>query len=130
MMEMDNHGFSVAVLRLLTDTVKKLKADQVDQLVEGKAKLAFVPPGAMVVFPGPDATEVRSRLASAASRQDAAQYLASLKLKKADLVSLATQLEIAFVSKDTMPVIQRKIVEATAGVREDHSAIRDRSRGR
>ncbi len=127
---MDNHGFSLAVLRLLTDIVKKLKADQLDQLVEGKAELTFVPPGAAVVFPGPDASEVRSRLASAASRQDAAQYLVSLKLKKADLVSLAKQLDISVVSKDTMPVIQRKIVEGTVGVREDHSAIRDRSWGR
>jgi hypothetical protein len=127
---MDNHGFSVAVLRLLTDIVKKLKADQLDQLVEGKAELTFVPPGAAVVFPGPDAGEVLARLANAASRQEAAQYLAGLKLKKADLVSLAKQLDIAVVSKDTMAVIQRKIVEGTAGVREDHSAIRDRSWGR
>jgi len=124
---MDNHGFSVAILRFLTDTVKKLKADQIDQLVEGKAELTFVPPGAVVVFPGPDASEVRDRLASAASRQVAAQYLASLKLKKPDLVSLAKQLDIAVVSKDTIPTIQRKIVEGTVGVREDHSAIRDRS---
>ena len=123
----DNHSFSVAVLRLLTDVVKKLKADQVDQLVDGKAELTFVPPGAAVVFPGPDANEVRARLANAPSRQDASQYLAGLKLKKVDLVSLAKQLDIAVVSKDTIPVIQRKIVEGTVGVREDHSAIRDRS---
>jgi hypothetical protein len=127
---MDNHGFSVAVLRLLTDIVKKLKADQVDQLVEGKAALAFVPPGAAVVFPGPDAGEVRARLAAAGSRQEAAEYLAGLKLKKPELISLAKQLAIAVVSKDTVPVVQRKIVEGTAGVREDHSAIRDRSWGR
>jgi hypothetical protein len=127
---MDNHGFSVAVLRLLTDIVKKLKADQLDQLVEGKAELTFVPPGAAVVFPGPDASEVRARLATAASRQDATQFLASLKLKRADLVSLAKQLDIAVLSKDTIPVIQRKIIEGTVGVREDHSAIRDRSWGR
>jgi hypothetical protein len=124
---MDNHGYSVAVLRLLTDILKKLKADQVDQLVEGKAELTFVPPGAVVMFPGPDASEVRTRLASSASRQDATQYLASLKLKKADLVSLAKQLDIAIVGRDTMSVIQRKIVEGTVGAREDHSAIRDRS---
>jgi hypothetical protein len=124
---MDNQGFSVAILRLLTDIVKKLKGDQLDQLVEGKAELKLVPPGAAIVFPGPDAGEVRDRLASAASRQEAAQYLAGLKLKKPDLVSLAKQLDIAVVTKDTMPTIQRKIVEGTVGVREDHSAIRDRS---
>lgn len=122
---MDNHGFTVAVLRLLTDVVKKLKADQVDQIVEGKATLAFVPPGATVVFPGPDADEVRARLASIASRDEATRYLAGLKLRKAELVSLAKQLDIAVTSRDTMAVLQRNIVEGTVGARTDHSAIRD-----
>jgi hypothetical protein len=122
---MDNHGFTVTVLRLLTDVVKKLNADQVDQLVEGKAKLAFVPPGAAVVFPGPDADEVRARLSSIASRHEATEYLAGLKLKKADLVSLAKQLDIAVASKDTVTVLRRNIVEGTVGARADHSAIRD-----
>jgi hypothetical protein len=124
---MDNHDFSVAVLRQLTDVIKKLKADQVEQLAEGKASLTFLPPGASVVFMGPDADEVRARLAAAQSRREAADYLAGLKLKKPELVSLAKQLDIAVVSKDTVPAVHRKIIDGTAGVREDAAAIRDPS---
>lgn len=127
---MDNHEFSVAVLRQLTDIIRKLKAEQVEQLAEGKASLTFLPPGASVVFPGPDADEVRTRLAAAQSRREAADYLASLKLKKPELISLAKQLDIAVVNKDTMPVVHRKIIDGTAGVREDAAAIRDSSWGR
>jgi hypothetical protein len=127
---MDNHEFSVAVLRVLTDVIKKLKADQVEQLAEGKASLTFLPPGAAITFPGPDAGEVRARLAAARSRQEATNYLASLKLKKADLVSLAKQLDIAVASKDNMDVVHRKIIEGTAGAREDAAAIRDPAWGR
>jgi hypothetical protein len=127
---MDNHEFSVAMLRVLTDIVKKLKADQVDQLVEGKASLTFLPPGASVTFPTPDAGEVRARLAAARSRQEASNYLDSLKLKKADLVSLAKQLDIAVLSKDAVDVVRRKIIEGTVGAREDAAAIRDPAWGR
>jgi len=124
---MDNHEFSVAVLRLLTDVIRKLKPEQVEQLAEGKAGLTFLPPGASVVFPGPNAGEVRAGLAAARSRSEATNYLAGLKLKKAELVSLAKQFDIAVTSKDTMPVIQRRIVDGTVGSREDAAAIRDPS---
>jgi len=127
---MDNQEFSVAMLRVLTEVIKKLRPDQVEQLATGKANLTFIPPGASVVFPGPDAGEVRARLAAARSRLDAADYLAGLKLKKPDLVSLAKQLDISVVSKDTMPVIHRKIIDGTAGMREDAAAIRSPSWGR
>jgi hypothetical protein len=113
----------VAVLRIIGDELRKLKPEQIEQLVTGKAGFVFRPPGASLVVAGPDAAEVRERLTTAGSRQKATAYLQGLKLKKPELVSLARQLDVAVGSKDVIAEITRKIVQATAGTREESAAI-------
>jgi hypothetical protein len=119
----DNYESVAAVLRIVGDELRKLKPDQIEQLVEGKASFVFLPPGASLVITGPDAAEVRARLAAAETRQKAAAYLQGLNLKKPELVSLARQLGIAVASKDVVAEIRRKIVQGTAGTREEAAAI-------
>jgi hypothetical protein len=119
----DNYESVAAVLRIVGDELRKLKPDQIDQLIAGKAGFVFRPPGASLVIAGPDAAEVRARLTTAGSRQNATAYLQGLKLKKSELVSLARQLDIALGSRDVVSEITRKIVQATAGTREETAAI-------
>lgn len=124
---MDNYEFSLTLLRRLLDQLKKLTAEQIDQLVKGTAQLTFVPPGATVVKTGPDVEEVRKQLSAARSRREAIEYLVRQKLRKADLLSLARQLEVAVNTKDKVDVLRSRIAESTAGVREDAAAFGDRS---
>lgn len=119
----DNYETVAAVLRIVGDGLRKLTPDQTDQLVAGKASFVFCPPGASLVTAGPDAAEVRTRLVAAQSRQKASSYLEGLKLKKPELISLARQLDIAVGSKDRVDDIKRKIVQGTAGTREEAAAI-------
>ena len=119
----DNYESVAAVLRIVGDGLRKLKPDQIEQLASGKASFVFCPPGASLVTVGPDATEVRTRLVAAGTRQAASAYLEGLKLRKPELVSLARQLDIALGSKDRVEDIKRKIVHGTAGTREEAAAI-------
>jgi hypothetical protein len=113
----------VALLRDVATTINKLSAEQFDQMTAGDARLAFVPPGGKVVVPGPDAGPIRAKLAATESRRAAVVYLDGLGLKRDELVSLARQLSVAILSKDTKPTVVQKIIDATAGTREDTAAI-------
>jgi hypothetical protein len=124
---MDNYDFSRQALKILHDTFRGLKRNQLDQLVDGRAKLAFLPPGAKVILPGPSLDVVQKRLAAVEDRHEAEQYVAGLGLKKDELATLARQLGVVVRSKDRVADIQRNLVEATVGVRVDHNAIRDSS---
>ncbi|OLF17261.1 hypothetical protein [Actinophytocola xanthii] len=124
---MDNYDFSRTALKILHDTFRGLTRDQLDQLVDGRAKLAFLPPGAKVQVPAASLDAVRDRLAAIEDRQEAERYVTGLKLKKDDLVALARQLGVVVRSKDRVADVTRNIVEGTVGVRVDHNAIRDSS---
>jgi hypothetical protein len=123
----DDYDIAVSVLRLACDVLKKLKADQIQQLVEGKANLAFLPSGAQIVVAGPDSSEVRASLDAMQSRHEVVTYLDRLKLKKPELVALARQLGISVVSKDTVRDVRQKIIELTVGARADAAAIRSQA---
>lgn len=120
---MDARGTFVALLRDVATTINKLSPEQFDQVAAGDARLAFVPPGGKVVVAGPDAGPIRAKLAATESRQTAVAYLDSLGLKNDELRSLAKQLSVAVLSKDPKPTLVQKIVDATAGAREDTAAI-------
>jgi hypothetical protein len=119
----DARGTFVALLRDVATTINKLSPEQFDQVAAGDARLAFVPPGGKVVVAGPDAGPIRAKLAATESRQTAVAYLDSLGLKNDELRSLAKQLSVAVLSKDPKPTLVQKIVDATAGAREDTAAI-------
>lgn len=120
---MDAKSTFVALLRDVATTINKLSAEQFDQMTAGEARLAFVPPGGKVVVAGPDAGPIRAKLAATESRQAAIAYLEGLGLKNHELVSLARQLSVAVLSKDVKAMLVQKIVDATAGAREDTAAI-------
>jgi len=113
----------VALLRDVATTINKLSPEQFDQMAAGDARLSFVPPGGKVVVAGPDAGPIRAKLAATESRQAAGAYLDSLGLKNDELRSLARQLNVAVLSKDPKSTLVQKIVDATAGAREDTAAI-------
>ncbi|MFB9235428.1 hypothetical protein ACFFWC_07725 [Plantactinospora siamensis] len=120
---MDAKGTFVALLRDIATTINKLSPEQFDQMAAGDARLAFVPPGGKVVVAGPDVGPIRAKLSATESRQAAVAYLDSLGLKNDELRSLAKQLSVAVLSKDPKPTLVQKIVDATAGAREDTAAI-------
>ena len=120
----DTHASSVALLRLLAEIVRKLQPEELQQLLDNQAKLAFLPPGATITLPAMDVGQVRAGLAEAVDRGAAVAYLAGLKLKKSELLVLGQQLDVAVSGKDTISVIRRKIADSTAGVRDDARAIR------
>jgi hypothetical protein len=113
----------VSLLRDVATTINRLSPEQFDQMAAGDARLAFVPPGGQVVVAGPDAGPIRAKLAATESRRAAVAYLDGLGLKKDELMSLARQLSVAVLSKDPKPTLVQKIVDATAGAREDTAAI-------
>jgi len=119
----DAKGTFVALLRDVATTINKLSPEQFDQVAAGDARLAFVPPGGKVVVAGPDAGPIRAKLAATESRQTAVAYLDGLGLKNDELKSLAKQLSVAVLSKDPKPTLVQKIIDATAGAREDTAAI-------
>jgi hypothetical protein len=123
----DHYDSVLLVLRLVADRLKKLQPAQVEQLIQGKADFVFLPSGATITITGPEADEVRARLAAAGNRHEAGRYLDGLKLKKNELVSLARQLDIVVGGKDTILTIKRNIIEGTTGAREDAAAIRSGS---
>ncbi len=64
------------------------------------------------------------RLAAITTRDEAHSYLAGAGLTKPQLLELARTLQVDVGSRDSMKTIRRRIVDATAGVREDAEAIR------
>jgi hypothetical protein len=119
----DAKGTFVALLRDIATTINKLSREQFDQMAAGDARLAFIPPGGEVVVAGPDAGPIRAKLVATESRRAAVAYLDGLGLKNDELRSLAKQLSVAVLSKDPKPTLVQKIVDATAGAREDTAAI-------
>ncbi len=120
---MDAKSTFVALLRDVATMVNKLSPEQFDEIAAGTARLAFVPPGGEVVVAGPDAGTIRAKLAATESRRAAVALLDGLGLKRDELMSLARQLSVAVLSKDPKPTLVQKIVDATAGAREDTAAI-------
>ena len=120
---MDAKSTFVALLRDVATTINRLSSEQFEQMAAGDARLAFVPPGGRVIVAGPDAGPIQAKLAATESRRAAVAYLDGLGLKKDELLSLARQLSVAVLSKDAKPTLVQKIVDATAGAREDTTAI-------
>ncbi|GAB7049096.1 hypothetical protein [Catenuloplanes indicus] len=124
---MDARNLILAALRLATDFTRKLKPEEVDQLVDGKASIGFVPAGAQIVSTGPNVADVSKELQRLLTRRDGEEYLVALKLRKDQLVALAKQLDVAVRSKDTKAAIQQAIIEATVGAREDAASMHGQS---
>lgn len=70
--------------------------------------------------------EVITDLALMRTRSTAVAYFSRLNPPKSLLVALANHLHVAVYTNDNKATIQRKIIDATAGVREDAAATRSR----
>ena len=116
----------VKLFKIAYECLRKLKEDEITKLIQGeleltvtsrntkriasKARTESVPQEAAF-------QEVIEALKDYASREEALTYLAKRKFRKAELREIANKLEIGVVSKDTIAVMQTKIVEHTVGTK-------------
>jgi hypothetical protein len=126
---------SLGVLRQIADFLETLPPDQVDDLAEGRARLAIIPWGstapmvtaaparrpARTAAPTVDAAATAAQVEAAQSREDAKSLLDPLKL--ADLTAVAAALHIGSPRR-TKPALIKQIVELTAGARLTGDALR------
>ena len=117
----------LASFQIVTGFIRGLRPEQLDQLLDGKAAIGFLPPGARIVTTGPDAAEISKRLQAFETRTEAERFLGDLGLKRAELVSLAKQIGLGGLTKDNMPTIYKRIAETMVGMREDASAMHGQS---
>lgn len=114
-----------AVLLRVSEFLKSLPADQLDDLIAGTAKLQVVSKGARpaaratakppAVSVSPD--QIREELTTKSDTAGATQYIDSLKLTVPQLRALAKELDITLPSKATKPEVVRQIVQWTVGRR-------------
>lgn len=135
---MNDAKITLGILQRISEFLAELPEDQLADLAEGRARLAYVPDGsANPVVPGstgrsrgrttgaaptPDVTEIQAQLEVTESRERAAELLAPLK--KPALLEIAKSLSVPNVTKLTIDKLRHEIVEATAGRRLDSVAIR------
>jgi hypothetical protein len=129
---------SLGILQRISEFLADLPEDQLEDLAHGRASLAYVPAGASdpvvpqrsrsraaagrPAEPSPDTAEIRHRLETTMSRDEAAGVIAALK--KPALVDIARALSVPAVTKLTIADLRTEIVESTVGRRLDSIAIR------
>ncbi|GAA1737160.1 hypothetical protein [Luedemannella helvata] len=127
---------TLGVLRRITEFLDYLPQEQVDDLAEGRARLALIPWGAnepavpaarkparaAKAAPSVDVESVRDALAVAASREEAAVILAPFGV--AELRVIAGALGIGGVAKTAKAALARQLVDFTVGARLSGAAIR------
>jgi hypothetical protein len=130
---------SLAVLRRVAEFIEELPDDQVIDLAEGRARLAYVPWGAdkPVAPTGPrkraatksapkpdvDVPAIVANLESAATREEGRSVLQALPAV-GDVRAVATGLGMTGVAKTARPILIEQIVELTIGGRLNSAAIR------
>ncbi|GAA3232786.1 hypothetical protein ACFO1B_21200 [Dactylosporangium siamense] len=121
------------MLQQIGEFLKKLKKEEYDSLLAGDSRLMVVPKGARIsagttrtaepVALAVDTAQIDADLRSLGDRQSAARYLDDLKLKKAQILQLAKELNVHVRAKDTISQIRDLIVEQKVGHRLAHDAI-------
>jgi hypothetical protein len=114
------------LLRIVVTTIESLEPDQIDKLVTGRAKLAFVAPGSSkgtTNLPLPDQADLIERLDKCTDRNQARQILSVLPSRDTVAV-LARALKIHIVKHDRREDIESKIVEFVIGGKLRTEAIR------
>ncbi|HLT09981.1 MAG TPA: hypothetical protein VK028_04150 [Micromonosporaceae bacterium] len=138
---MNSVKIPLGILQRISEFLADLPEDQLADLAEGRARLAYHPAGSdEVVVPGggrkrsrstavrkpheptPATVELLARLDTMRSRDEARSALADLK--KAALVDAAKTLSVPGAGKLGMDALRTEIVEATVGRRLDSIAIR------
>ena len=121
-----------AVLMKVGEFIRKLPADQLEELASGEAKLELVPKGGRTTTsrrtttPKPltvSVDEVRDQLQASRSPEASIGYLDGLRYTTDQLRTLATELGIPLPSKITKAKIVETIVEWKVSRRLDSEAI-------
>jgi hypothetical protein len=130
----------LGILQRISEFLADLPEEQLTDLSEGRARLAYVPVGSTEpaaprrsvrsraaanrppFVPKPATVDLLRQLDTISSRDQATAALA--RLKKADLVDGAKALSVPGVSNLNMEGLRREIVEATVGRRLDSVATR------
>jgi hypothetical protein len=129
----------LGILQRISEFLADLPEEQLTDLSEGRARLAYVPVGStepapprksarraaanrLPFVPKPATVDLLRQLDTISSRDQATAALA--RLKKADLVDAAKALSVPGVSNLNMEGLRREIVEATVGRRLDSVATR------
>jgi hypothetical protein len=118
-----------AVLLKVAEFLRKLPADQLNDLAEGTAKLELVPKGgrpaprSRSVAAAVDAGRVRADLTAIGDTAAARQYLLDLGLGVPQYRALAKELGIAVSSKATKEATLQALVQWTVGRQLDSQTI-------
>jgi len=113
----------------VAEFVRRLKPEEVAALASGEARLEVVFKASRATKPAAAAVDsacVEADLKALPDRASARQYLKDLKFTKQMLTELARQLNVPVAAKDTIAVVQDKIVEQKVGFRLDADAIHAR----
>lgn len=118
------------VLRRISNFLRTLTDDQIDDLITGKIKLTLtVNPERRARSPKssrakPDVTRIRQELMGMQTREEGTALLDSLSLTRYSLQEIAVAMDLPAPKTDTVDRLKDRIVEATIGYRLRSNAIR------
>lgn len=121
---------ATAVLRQVSNFLRTLRDDQVEDLIAGRVNLTLTAPASKRVqrskLDTPDVAKIQSELRSLNSREEGMKYLDSLSLTRVSLSNIATAMDLPTPRGDSVARLKERIVEATIGYRLRSEAIRSR----
>ena len=118
---------------IIFDTLSSMNDDEIDLLIEGKATLRVVERNRTKMaksvsesLSSESISDIAQKLISADSREAAVNVLASINQprKKDFLLRLAKSCGVRVESKDSISIVERKLVENLVGARLDSEAIK------
>ena len=113
---MNDTDRAMKLMRIFVSTIESLDQDQVDQLMNGKAKLTVLTSSRAkdVRQPLVDQSEVMTQLNDCKDRTEAHQILSAIKSRDA-LASFAKSLKVHVVKHDRREDIESKVIEFVIG---------------
>lgn len=118
------------VLRRVSNFLRTLTDDQVDDLITGKVRLTLTGNPASKAHDSkrsrvkPDVARIRQELMSMQTREEGTAFLDSLALTRYSLQEIAVAMDLPVPRTDTVERLKDRIVEATIGYRLRSNAIR------
>lgn len=130
--EMSPKSDAVALVRLVAEFMHDLSSSQLDDLLEGRSKLAIKPAGRVGRGGAPrkkmspsveEIQEALERLHSTQSRDEGEKLLEERFPTKPALEALARRADLPVQSRDTVASLRDRIIESTIGYRLRSRAI-------
>ncbi|SRR6266851_6616361 len=118
------------VLRRVSNFLRTLSDDQIEDLIAGRVNLTLAPePGRRrqrSKVDTPDVSMIQAELQSRMSREEGMEYLESLSLTRPSLQAIAAAMDLPTPRGDSVARLKERILEATIGYRLRSEAIRSR----